>query len=42
MLHQVSKKLELTVTPDDIAEVERLIIAVGKHNEEMEKWIREG
>jgi len=30
------------VTPADIAEVERLIIAVDKHIEKMEKWIKEG
>ena len=33
---------DIVILPSDIAEVERLIIAVGKHNEEMEKWIREG
>jgi len=38
----VSEDLELTVTPADVAEVERLIIAVDEHNKKMEKWIKEG
>jgi len=38
----VNKELELTVTSADIAEIERLIITVNRHNEEMEKWIKEG
>jgi len=37
----VNKELELSVTFSDIAEVERLIIAVNRHNEEMKKWIKE-
>ena len=38
----MNKELELTVTSADIAEVERLIVAVNSHNEEMKKWIKEG
>ena len=33
---------DVTVTPADVAEVERLIIAVNEHIKKMEKWIKEG
>ena len=33
---------DITVTPADIAKIKRLIADVNRHNEEMEKWIKEG
>ena len=38
----ILSKFEITVTSADIAEVERLIVVVNEHNEEMGKWIKEG
>ena len=38
----MNNESELTITPADIAEVERLIIAVDKHIKKVEKWIKEG
>ena len=37
----MNNESELIITPSDIAEIERLIVTVSKHNEEMEKWIKE-
>ena len=37
----MNNESELIITPSDIAEIERLIVTVNKHNEEMEKWIKE-
>jgi len=35
-------KFESPVTTADVAKIEGLIEDVSRHNEEMEKWIKEG